>query len=91
MKKTILIGILILLVTGCATSNREAMDSWLGSHQSEVIAQLGAPTRTTIDGKGGTILVYERDIYAGKYSYTASRMFYVNENEYVYHWMTKGY
>lgn len=37
----------------------EAMDSWLGNHQSELIASWGPPSRKTSDGKGGTILIYE--------------------------------
>ena len=38
---------------------RAAMDSWMGSHKSELIAQLGPPNRVTSNGLDGEILIYE--------------------------------
>lgn len=50
----------IVMVQGCAIlSPSKVMDSWVGHHQSELIASWGPPTRTADDGKGGTILIYE--------------------------------
>jgi hypothetical protein len=42
-----------------ADKNRAAMDSWLGAHKSELIAQLGPPDRVTSNGLDGEILIYE--------------------------------
>jgi hypothetical protein len=61
------------------------MESWMGSHQSELILKWGPPTRTAEDGAGGTILIYESDRdmgqapgravrnWDGSVSYTAPR------------------
>ena len=51
--------LLLIMVQGC-TSTRKVMDSWMGHHESELIQQWGAPSRTTADGKGGKVHVYER-------------------------------
>lgn len=57
--------LIIVLFHGCVTVEQKKanllkiMESWLGSHQSELIAQWGPPTRTESDGKGGKILIYE--------------------------------
>jgi len=50
-----------LILTGCATRRTretEIMRSWIGYHQSELIAEWGPPTRIMPDGKGGTVLDY---------------------------------
>jgi hypothetical protein len=39
---------------------KEIMDSWKGSHQSTLIKSWGPPDRTTSDGKGGNILIYNK-------------------------------
>lgn len=54
-----------LLVQGCA-STQKIMDSWLGHHQSDLIASWGPPTRTASDGKGGSILIYEQYVNLGQ-------------------------
>lgn len=36
------------------------MDSWLGSTKANLIQSWGPPNRTTNDGQGGEILVYEK-------------------------------
>jgi len=53
--------IIALILTGCATRRTretEIMQSWIGYHQSELIAEWGPPTRIMPDGKGGTVLDY---------------------------------
>ncbi len=52
-------------VYGC-TSTEKIMDSWTGSHESELFRSWGPPTRTTSDGKGGRILVYEHYVNLGQ-------------------------
>lgn len=86
----------------------EVMESWTGSHQAKLIASWGPPSRTTSDGIGGTILIYEnyrsRQLPGRAYKmgdswfytapkecgYTSSRMFYVNEDGYIYRWRWQG-
>lgn len=104
----------LLLVQGCVStqgvSTQEIMDSWLGHHQSDLIASWGPPTRTASDGKGGSILIYEQYVnlgqspgraevdYFGDITYTnpqqrgyvRTRMFYVNERDYIYYWRSQG-
>lgn len=55
-----------LFFTGCATTTNNILDSWVGSHQSELIASWGPPNQTTTDGKGGTILIYGSYVNLGQ-------------------------
>ena len=109
MKKSLVL-LLCLGLVGCA-STQKIMDSWVGHHQSELIASWGPPTTVTSDGKGGSILVYRWDVnlgqtpgkatvdYWGNVTYTnpqqrgyvRSRMFYVDERGYIYHWRSQGW
>ena len=63
----LLLGIISVsfLVQGCV-STQGVMDSWMNSHQSDLIASWGPPTRTTSDGKGGSILIYEKYVDLGQ-------------------------
>lgn len=63
--KTIFL-VLPFLIPACASNINEIMDSWLGHHQSELIASWGPPQRTSFDGKGGTILIYEQYVDLGQ-------------------------
>ena len=50
-----------LVLTGCRirrTREIQTMRSWLGYHQSELIAEWGPPIRIMPDGKGGTVIDY---------------------------------
>jgi hypothetical protein len=76
------------LFSGCGYRAQKAinqeMQSWIGRHQSELIASWGQPQETNIDGQGGTILIYSQfvdrgydpghptDPY-GRYTYKAPR------------------
>ena len=59
----LLSSLLLVSCTSSITKKRiaitEALDSWKGHHQSELIALWGPPTKTYPDGKGGIILIYE--------------------------------
>jgi len=44
------------------------MQSWVGSHKSELYQSWGPPTRITDDGKGGEILIYETYVNTGQTS-----------------------
>ena len=47
---------------GCTGGQKitDAMTSWVGHHQSELIAVWGPPDRTDSDGMDGKILIYEK-------------------------------
>ncbi|MBM3328769.1 MAG: hypothetical protein FJY67_04730 [Calditrichaeota bacterium] len=55
-----LAAIFLLIALIFQPSEREIMDSWMGAHESEVIAAWGPPDRIAEDGKGGKILIYEQ-------------------------------
>ncbi len=92
-------------------AEKKAMDSWMGSTKAQLIQQWGPPTKTTDDGQGGEILIYDRtvtfpqipgQVYNQPYNpnlyyttpqnraVTRSRMFYVNKNGIIYHWLCQG-
>ncbi len=105
-----LLVVLIGFLGGCASRVNEMMQSWVGQHQSELIAKWGPPQQTASDGKGGTVLVYGEYVDLGQTpgqvwrdplgnaTYTApqqrgyqkSRMFYVDQNGYIYNWRWRG-
>ena len=59
MIKRCLIIFMTLSLFGCAyKSNREIMNSWMGSHISAVIRSWGPPTQVTADGAGGKIYIW---------------------------------
>ena len=55
----------ILVVAGCAGPSK-AMQSWVGHHQSDLIASWGPPQSTASDGKDGTILIYQSYVNLGQ-------------------------
>ena len=64
MRNVTLFVLLVLLSLGTACTGRgkkitSAMDSWMGSHYSELLKSWGPPDRTSEDGKGGQILVWD--------------------------------
>lgn len=89
MKYVIIAAIMILMVS-CG-STRKAMDSWLGSDKTELIRQWGPPFATVSDGGTGEIMVFTDAIYIPAYSITnyRYRMFYVNKEGKIYHWIVR--
>lgn len=54
------LGGLIPCLLGCASlTPTRAMQSWMGQHYSDMMLKWGPPTRSTPDGRGGQILIYE--------------------------------
>ena len=49
------------------------MKSWEGRHQSELIASWGPPHQTSIDEKGGTVLIYTYYVDQGQTPGTVKR------------------
>jgi hypothetical protein len=73
------------------------MKSWVGRTANDLILELGPPTRTTSDGKGGQVLIYggEQVIRTNRngavYSTRESvREYYVNEDGIIYSWRWQG-
>lgn len=48
------------------------MESWLGYHESEIIASWGPPQQVTSDGLGGKILIYSSHVNLGQSQGTAT-------------------
>lgn len=103
MKKSILILVVVGLLTAC-TSQKEIMNSWMGSTKQNLIMSWGPPARTADDGAGGEILVYAKQVYIPPstfydgyggsstrpaQTYWDYKMFWVNTEGKIYHWMTQ--
>ena len=78
MKKTgrlavIWLALAGLLLGGCAGKINEVMESWNGRHISEVIQSWGPASRTSPDGKGGTIYIWENYVNLGTFPGTHSQ------------------
>ncbi len=58
--------ILSFVLSGCASRVNKLMQSWVGSHQSDLIASWGPPQQNASDGKGGTILIYGSYVNLGQ-------------------------
>lgn len=94
--------ILVMLSTGCAAKLNRQMESWVGHHQSELIASWGPPNQTASDGKDGTILIYGnyvnlgqtpgqvRTDYYGNMAYTAPQQRGYNRTR-MFYVDTRGY
>ena len=69
-----------LALTGCVTSEdvQEAMQSWVGKHQSELIQAWGPPQSVTSDGKDGAILMYAVYVDQGQQTGQANVDFFGN-------------
>lgn len=84
--KNILTLIILLYLTGCMGAKikkmNESMQSWVGCHKSDLIRQIGPPTRYESDGKNGEILIYEyqhgRQIPGTAYTGTDGNLYYTN-------------
>jgi hypothetical protein len=63
--KVALVG-LCLVMSSCAAQISNAMASWVGHHQSELIASWGPPQHVSIDGKSGAVLIYSSYVDIGQ-------------------------
>ena len=62
-----LVILFAVLVSGCARMNpSNVMQSWQGQNYADLMLKWGPPTRSTPDGRGGQILVYEYDRRTGQ-------------------------
>lgn len=103
MKTKLLIFIAFTFLISCK-SQKQIMDSWLGSSKQNLIMSWGPPDRTASDGGTGEILVYAKRIYIpsstfydsyGGSSTTPARTYwdykyiYVNNEGKIYYWMIR--
>jgi hypothetical protein len=70
---------------------KKSMDSWLGATKNALLLEYGAPNRTSSDGAGGEILVFEdlRRAYIADHGLTTAVhtcSFYINKEGKVYYW-----
>lgn len=86
-----LAGLFSILISSCAITENinETMQSWVGHHQSELIQSWGPPTRTTDDGAGGRILIYETYVKTGttpgQYNYENNSLVVPGSDGNLYH------
>lgn len=86
MKRLIIIT---LIFFNSCTSEREVMDSWLGSTKHELILKFGLPDQSGSDGNGGEVVVYTASYFYGSNVWYKNRAFYLNSNGKVYRWLVK--
>lgn len=62
---TLVLVVCSILVFGCASVSK-TMDSWVGSHQSQLIQSWGPPNQVVSDGAGGSVLIYSSYVNLGQ-------------------------
>jgi endonuclease YncB( thermonuclease family) len=77
------------------------IEGWVGAHQDELLVAWGAPSRLEGDGRGGTILVYDRfvdgegrpvagdEVEGGTVVKVLSELFFVDPEGVIYHRATE--
>lgn len=64
--KRIILCALIVFLSGCASNINKKMESWVGSHESDLIASWGPPQQVSDNGQGGKVLVYQNYVNLGQ-------------------------
>jgi hypothetical protein len=88
--------ILPCLLVSCATPG-DAMESWVGKKQSQIVDSWGPPTEVSNDGTGGRTLVYEQVVDGGNMRGSSAsvrqpmfqrsrRIIYVDSRGIIYRW-----
>jgi len=87
------VAVLLLgLGLGCASLDpSKVMQSWVGSHYSDLTIKWGPPTRIRPDGQGGQILIYEYDRYDGETGSVSTRTFWVDSAGRIYNGRWQGW
>lgn len=57
-QRVLAVALVVVALSGCATRINRVMDSWVGHHESELLAAWGAPQVVLSNGYGGKVLVY---------------------------------
>jgi hypothetical protein len=92
----------VLLLSGCNSNNRpneakahdeeedelaKAMQSWVGSHYSELLKSWGSPDVRQEDGKGGMILTWVKVLAVPGFPVIRQkREFFTNSEGIIYYW-----
>jgi hypothetical protein len=97
------IAIIVFIFQSCVVGKKtsENMESWKGSHISDVIASWGPETKITGDGKGGEIYTWENrwqtnayygynGVYQPPTNRSCVKSFYINEKKIIYSWRWQG-
>ncbi|MBS4066571.1 MAG: hypothetical protein KGZ74_18560 [Chitinophagaceae bacterium] len=87
--KQLFFATVCFLFVSC-TSEKKIMDSWLGSHKSELIEQNGPPDRVASNGSGGEVLVYSHQFYFNGQVFYRHKFYYCDSGGKIYRWITKG-
>jgi len=84
--------IAIILLAGC-TSQKEIMNSWMGSTKQNLYMSWGPPSAIASDGKSGEIHTWSvQGVYQMSYgpvNYWEHRRFWINSDDKVYHWQVQ--
>jgi hypothetical protein len=79
---------LCILICGCTSSSgvTRALDSWIGSTKSQIVARKGAPSSEYALDSGDHILVYKTNWYsaAGDHNEDCVIQFYIGNNGKIY-------
>jgi hypothetical protein len=81
--------VLILIFFCACTSQREIMDSWLGSTKHQLLTEWGPPSQTSDDGDGGEILVFTSSTFYNNAVFYRNKIFYVGKDKKIYRWMVR--
>ncbi len=80
MRKSIYLFVMVILVSGCATTAKyEAkLNTWIGQSEDSLIAGWGVPnkTYTMSDGKKAIQYVHKNTVQTGGYTYTTPQTTY---------------
>ncbi|MEO8238670.1 MAG: hypothetical protein ABI793_06860 [Flavobacterium sp.] len=63
MKKIILLTAILIIHASCSTE-KKAMDTWVGKTKQSFIKSWGSPVRTLNNDKNGEILIFADQVYA---------------------------
>lgn len=63
MKKIIFLAVILIIHASCSTE-KKAMDVWVGKTKQSFIKSWGSPVRTLNNDTNGEILIYADQIYA---------------------------
>ena len=90
-------AIAVVMLFGCSTTKNskkttDALNSWIGHPQTELIEKWGAPTQVFDNGAAGKILVYDKKRVQYQVidtqDYTKSYQFHVNPEGKIFKWAT---
>lgn len=67
-------------------SQSDKLNACIGLTKKQLIMEWGIPAKEAPDNDGGEILIYVASVFGSSWNY---RLFYLNEQGKVYHWLTQ--